>query len=360
MQEGYQMRRLIAISMLIALAAAGAHAEVAWETGSWDDILTKAAKEDRFVFVDFYAVWCGPCKRLDKITYQDEAVGEFMNTMLNVKYDAEKDFGEELADKYKVAVYPTLILFGPDGKEVDRAVGYLAPEEFIETIQGYTRGIGTIAALRKQLDQDPENVDLLVELGVKYADAVLPDDSKEMFDRAIALDPDGEKVNRARVLYELGYSYYSAERYPEAKPYFEKIISDYKDTDYYGAGIGGLARTDHKLGNDEAAVAGYYTLVEAEPDDPGTLNGFAWFCSQRGIGLDQALPVALKAVELSDRDPGILDTLAEVYFARGDYENALKIGKEALASDPDDTYFQDQVEKYETALKKAGSEASMR
>lgn len=354
------MRRIIAIGMLIALAAAGAHAEVTWETGSWDDILAKAAKENRFVFVDFYAVWCGPCKRLDKITYQDEAVVEFMNTMLNVKYDAEKDFGEELADQYKVAAYPTLILFGPDGKEVDRVVGYLDPEPFVETIQGYTRGVGTTAALRKQLESDPENLDLLVKLGVKYSDAVLPEDSKEMFDRAIALDPDGETVSRVEVLYNLGEAYYSAERYTEAKPYFEKIIAEYGDTKYYSYGVRRLAYTNHKLGNDEDAVAGYYTLVEARPDDPGTLNGFAWFCSQRSIGLDLALPVALKAVELSDRDPGILDTLAEVYYAKGDYENALKIGKEALASDPDDTYFQDQVEKYETALKKAGSEASMR
>jgi tetratricopeptide (TPR) repeat protein len=85
------------------------------------------------------------------------------------------------------------------------------------------------------------------------------------------------------------------------------------------------------------------------------LNGFAWFCAQRQIGLEQALPAAQKAVELSKRDPGILDTLAEVYYARGEYDDAIKIGKEALKSDPDDQYFKDQVVKFEKAKKEAAA-----
>jgi tetratricopeptide (TPR) repeat protein len=84
-----------------------------------------------------------------------------------------------------------------------------------------------------------------------------------------------------------------------------------------------------------------------------TLNGFAWFCAQRKIGLDKALPAAQKAAELSKRDPGILDTLAEVYFAMGDFDHAIKIGEEALASNPKDTYYNDQVAKF----KKAKAEA---
>ena len=79
---------------------------------------------------------------------------------------------------------------------------------------------------------------------------------------------------------------------------------------------------------------------------------------ERSIGLDQALPVALKASELSNRDPGILDTLAEVYFAMGDFDNAIKIGKEALESDPEDQYFKDQVKKYEDAKSEADSQAA--
>jgi tetratricopeptide (TPR) repeat protein len=83
------------------------------------------------------------------------------------------------------------------------------------------------------------------------------------------------------------------------------------------------------------------------------MNGFAWFCAKRKFGFDAALPVALKAVELSDRDSGILDTLAELYYAMGDYGNAIKIGEEALSKEPDDQYLKDQLTKYRSAAEGA-------
>ena len=75
------------------------------------------------------------------------------------------------------------------------------------------------------------------------------------------------------------------------------------------------------------------------------------------MGLDAALPIALKAVEISDRSPGILDTLAELYYARGEYDKAIEIGKEALSSDPDDQYFKDQIEKFRVAKVEAEKRA---
>jgi tetratricopeptide (TPR) repeat protein len=84
------------------------------------------------------------------------------------------------------------------------------------------------------------------------------------------------------------------------------------------------------------------------------MNGFAWFCAKRGFGFDRALPVALEAADLSDRDPGVLDTLAELYFAMGDYDHAIEVGQEALDKEPDDKYFKDQLEKYEQARRQAG------
>jgi tetratricopeptide (TPR) repeat protein len=118
-----------------------------------------------------------------------------------------------------------------------------------------------------------------------------------------------------------------------------------------------LAYAQHGAGDSETAVATYRKLLAKTPDDPSALNGFAWFCASRAIALDEALPVALKAVELSNRSPGILDTLAELYYARGEYDKAIEIGKEALASDPDDQYFQDQVKKFKEAKAEADSQA---
>jgi tetratricopeptide (TPR) repeat protein len=218
--------------------------------------------------------------------------------------------------------------------------------------------VGTTAALQAELKQDPNNADLLFQLGMKYADAGRPDEAAATLSKAIALDPKDANGRNAEMLYAIGDANYKDDRYADARTYFERLVKEYGNSDWAIDGMQRLAATEYKLGNRDAAVATYWQVVEKKPDDPSTLNGFAWFCAQRKIGLDKALPTAQKAAELSNRDPGILDTLAEVYFAMGDFDNAIKIGEEALATDPKDTYFQDQVAKFKKG--KADSEQARR
>jgi thiol-disulfide isomerase/thioredoxin len=60
--------------------------------------------------VDVYTTWCRPCKVLDKDVFPNERVGELYNkNFINYKVDAEKGEGLEIAKKYGVAQYPTLI-----------------------------------------------------------------------------------------------------------------------------------------------------------------------------------------------------------------------------------------------------------
>lgn len=359
------MKRAVILTAIVAvvLAAFSAHAgegesAVHWTDMSWDQILKTAKQENKHVVIDFYATWCGPCKRMDKITYMDEDVAAFMNANIPVKYDAEKGTGEELAKKYRIVAYPTTLMIGPDGKEIDRHLGYLEADEFLGMMKGFTRGEGTVAWYEKQLEQNPDDIELHHTLGIKYADAVVADKAKLHLEKVLAQDPEDEHGWRGEIMYSLGDVSYRAEDYETARKYFQKLIDEYPDTDWHDEGLRRLARIDYALGDNDGAVANYKAYLDRHPDDPRAMNAFAWFCSQRGIGLDAALPVALKAAELSNRDPGILDTLAEVYYARGEYDKAIEVGKEALESDPDDQYFKDQVEKYKKAKQEADAQAS--
>ena len=78
--------------------------------GTWKELLAEAKKENKPIFLDIYTTWCRPCKILDKDVFPNEKVGEFYNkNFVNYKLDAEKDEGIEIAKKYGVAQYPTLI-----------------------------------------------------------------------------------------------------------------------------------------------------------------------------------------------------------------------------------------------------------
>jgi tetratricopeptide (TPR) repeat protein len=134
---------------------------------------------------------------------------------------------------------------------------------------------------------------------------------------------------------------------------FTPWVIRFPDTEWHDRGLTLLAHTYFRQDKRDQSVETYMKYVERHPDDPGVLNGFAWFCAQRKFGFDEALPVALKAVELSNRDAGILDTLAELYFAMGKYAKAIEIGEEAASKEPEDSYLKDQLNKYRAAAEQS-------
>ncbi len=100
--------------------------------GTWDEALAKANKENKMVFLDAYATWCGPCKKMKRNVFTDTAVAAFFNkNFVNVAADMEKGEGVMLADKFGVDSYPTLLFTNGDGMQLGRESGYHDPEELI-------------------------------------------------------------------------------------------------------------------------------------------------------------------------------------------------------------------------------------
>ncbi|MBT3384785.1 MAG: thioredoxin family protein [Prolixibacteraceae bacterium] len=101
--------------------------------GSWNEALELAKKENKIIFLDISASWCGPCKKLKASTFPNIEVGKYYNTnFINVAVDGEKGEGINLARKYKIKGYPSLIYV--DGKEqlIAQTAGYRNPKQLIE------------------------------------------------------------------------------------------------------------------------------------------------------------------------------------------------------------------------------------
>ncbi len=100
--------------------------------GTWAEALKKAEEEDKLVFMDAYAVWCGPCKLLKRNVFSDPNVGAYFNeNFINVAMDMERGEGRELARKYGVTAYPTLFFLDPEGAVKKKAVGYRHSEQLL-------------------------------------------------------------------------------------------------------------------------------------------------------------------------------------------------------------------------------------
>jgi Flp pilus assembly protein TadD len=83
--------------------------------------------------------------------------------------------------------------------------------------------------------------------------------------------------------------------------------------------------------------------VEHSPDSSHYRNALAWLCARCRRQLDAGLEHALKAVDLEKNAPGLMDTLAEVYFQRGDRDKAVQTMTAALALQPNWDYLQKQL-----------------
>ena len=102
--------------------------------GDWQSALMLAKKENKLIFLDAYASWCGPCKMMERKTFPDEAVGAYFNAnFVNVKMDMEKHpEGPRLATKFNLTLYPTMYFMQFDEELINYALGYHKPKQLLQ------------------------------------------------------------------------------------------------------------------------------------------------------------------------------------------------------------------------------------
>ena len=92
----------------------GAMAE-AVTSATWDQEVLKAPG---LVLVDFWAVWCGPCRMVAPIV--DEISKEYTGKLKVLKLNTDEN--PDVAGKYRIMGIPTLMFF-KNGQTVDQVVG---------------------------------------------------------------------------------------------------------------------------------------------------------------------------------------------------------------------------------------------
>ena len=89
-------------------------------------------QDDKLVIVDFWAVWCGPCRMLSPIV--DEIAEEMADKVTVVKCNV--DDCEDIAMQYRIMSIPTLIFF-KNGEIVDKTVGAMPKSALVEKINAH-------------------------------------------------------------------------------------------------------------------------------------------------------------------------------------------------------------------------------
>lgn len=146
-----KLKNLLVI--LVVLLPFSSHAQdINWL--SMDEALAKQKEIPKKIMIDMYTTWCGPCKMLDRNTFSNPKLAEYVNAnyyavkfnaegnesvqfngqpLTNPNYDPAKarrrNSQHQLAQYFSVTAYPTIVFLGENAAFLAPIPGYKSPEQ---------------------------------------------------------------------------------------------------------------------------------------------------------------------------------------------------------------------------------------
>lgn len=239
------MRKIFILICLFGLSVNLAYTQQAdkgirfLEGEAWENVLKLAQEQDKYIFMDCYTTWCGPCKALAKDIFTREDVGTFFNAhFINVKYDMEKGVGKDLYERYKANIigFPTLLLIDKQGNVVHQMAGFQEADALIAGAKAGLEG-KSLFAMRDRYKAGERDLAFLKDFVSVLNAAFLTDEIEEVvtdYMKTLPLEKLQEKevwdlvgtfikdpyssqfeyviFNIDRLAYKLGFDRYKVER----------------------------------------------------------------------------------------------------------------------------------------------------
>jgi thioredoxin-like negative regulator of GroEL len=340
-----------ALCLLVSSASVARAEGVTWQPLTVDEALARAEASSTLVLIDVYATWCGPCQRLDDEVFPTAVVGGATSDLVALRIDAEADEGPAVVERFHVVGYPTVLLLRADGTEIDRVFGFMPAEELASTVTGYREGRGTIDELRSRVAAAPDELELVLELGFRSAVRGEYSEATPLLERVIAEDPDNARGLRVQAHYVLGKFMFlrGQANYAAALEQFELLTTLFPDTGEAAEAPIQAAIAHARAGDEAAASAALERVLARAPADSATYNTVAWACFRENFQLERGIAIAERGLALNPADHSLWDTLAELQFASGDREGALRSIAQAAELAPEVAYYQRQLERFSRA-----------
>jgi len=129
----------IALALLVFLlvfqvlpAESAESGSVQWH--SYEEGLALGKSNAKKVFINFFAQWCGYCRKMDASTFTDRSVIDYINAnFIAVKVDVDKE--RHVAAQYNISPLPDLWFVSKDGEAIGNKPGYMTAKDLLPVLK---------------------------------------------------------------------------------------------------------------------------------------------------------------------------------------------------------------------------------
>lgn len=170
--------------------------------------------------------------------------------------------------EWGVRGYPTLILMHNDGTEIDRVPGYLPPADFIQTMDDYIAGKGTLDDLLNQLASKPDSLQLYMDIGEKYQYRGMDSAAESYYADVMEKDPSNKSNLADDALFQLAMVAFGGgeENYDSAVARFEQIGKKYPKSEQIEEADIYIPYIMARQGKNAEAIARYEQFLAKFPE----------------------------------------------------------------------------------------------
>jgi thiol-disulfide isomerase/thioredoxin len=356
----------------LVLFACTAQAQISFMETTWDKVLAEAKAQDKLVFIDVYATWCGPCKMMDKDVFAQAEVADYHNaTFINAKFDSDTDIGGAVARQFGVTALPTFLYVDADGNLVARTLGYQDAPVFLENSRRALEVKEQFAGLQAQYDAGERSIPFMgqylnilntkgdieacqeilngmiketntdwqtTEILNVYMEVMNPDETDLLFIYFLEHQADfAQKVEADRIEAVL-VNFIVSKHYEAADDMLSMAAGAEKDFKKYLPEVAQkyasyLWMTYYESEMDwDNYMSSLNDYLDAGEPDYIELNAFAWnvyLYMDKEAHIKQGLEMALESVEQESVFANN-DTVAALYYKMGEKEEALAYAKIAI------------------------------
>ncbi|MEJ5147456.1 thioredoxin family protein [Sphingobacterium sp. MYb388] len=404
------MKKILLFLLILPFAVIGQEKGITFEHGlNWSQIKEKAKKENKFIFVDLFTTWCGPCKYMSASVFPQTKVGDFFNSkFVNTKIQMDKtdkdseevkawyEEAERFGKDYKIAAYPTFLIFNPQGELVHRMVGGGDADEFIERSKDALKPETQYYALLKAFNENPTDLALAHrmvraantaydEATVTQAEDIIISHTKpeNLTKECAAYLVANTRTSRSKAFELLRDNPEKIDALLEKNGAANRVLSTVAINEVLGTKIDFNTEPNWEALKTEISdkyaninfdpifklmKAQYYvqsrnwssltnivdSYLTSEDLNSNQLNSYAWEIFENSTDaacLDAALKWSKRAVE-QDVKSAYLDTYANLLYKKGDKINAIKWQEEALslATEGEQDNYQDTLAKMKSDI----------